>query len=418
LLTLTDEQQDFVSAVREFAARECGTREQRDALTHGGEDPHNEDLYARVAGLGWLGVAVPEQYGGSGGGMVDLCLFLDEIAYGQIPIGGFGVTAIVAGAYERFGTEEQKNAVLGGIVRGNVEAIAMSEPEAGSDVGALRCRARRENGGYVIDGQKTWISEAHLAEHVLLVCRTDDSGSKHEGLTMLSIPRGTPGMEIRPIETMGGRVVNDVFFDDCHVDAGALLGVEGQAWMQLMAGLNVERLILAAQSLGMARRAFDDTLAYVKERKQFGRPIGTFQALSQRIADLATELECCRLLTYDVAQRVDADPAALFPREASMAKLKVSETAKKIALEGMQMMGGAGYASEYPMEGHVRQAVVTTIYGGTSEIQRGIIAKTLGLCERAHARPFFRPSPSQSNPEGAMWVKRRVIVRSGCVESV
>ncbi len=255
----------------------------------------------------------------------------------------------------------------------------MSEPEAGSDVGALRCKAVRENGGYTINGQKTWISEAHVADHILLVCRTDDSGSKHEGLSMISIPKGTEGVEIRGIDTMGGRVVNDVFFDDVHIPAENLLGAEGKAWMQLMAGLNVERLIIAAQSLGLARRAMDDTLAYVKERKQFGRPIGSFQTISHRLADLATELECSRLLTYDVAARVDANPDELFPREASMAKLKVTETAKKISLEGMQMMGGYGYATEYDMERHVRTTLVSTIYGGTSEIQREIIAKTMGL---------------------------------------
>jgi alkylation response protein AidB-like acyl-CoA dehydrogenase len=196
---------------------------------------------------------------------------------------------------------------------------------------------------------------------------------------MLSIPKGTEGVEIRGIDTMGGRVVNDVFFDDVHIPAENLLGTEGKAWMQLMAGLNVERLIIAAQSLGLARRAMDDTLAYVKERKQFGRPIGSFQTISHRLADLATELECSRLLTYDVAARVDANPDELFPREASMAKLKVTETAKKISLEGMQMMGGYGYATEYDMERHVRTTLVSTIYGGTSEIQREIIAKTLGL---------------------------------------
>jgi len=378
-VTFTPEQEAFVAAIRDLAARECGTREQRHALTDGGQEPHNVDLYAKVAELGWFGVAVPEAYGGTGGGMVDLCLLLEEMAYGQIPIAGFSVTAITAGAYERFGTDAQKEEILGGIARGAVEAIAMSEPEAGSDVGALRCKAVRENGGYTINGQKTWISEAHVADHILLVCRTDDSGSKHEGLSMISIPKGTEGVEIRGIDTMGGRVVNDVFFDDVHIPAENLLGAEGKAWMQLMAGLNVERLIIAAQSLGLARRAMDDTLAYVKERKQFGRPIGSFQTISHRLADLATELECSRLLTYDVAARVDANPDELFPREASMAKLKVTETAKKISLEGMQMMGGYGYATEYDMERHVRTTLVSTIYGGTSEIQREIIAKTMGL---------------------------------------
>ena len=149
--------------------------------------------------------------------------------------------------------------------------------------------------------------------------------------------------------------------------------------MQLMTGLNNERLIIAAQSLGIAQRAFDDVVAYVKERKQFGRPIGSFQTLRHRIADLATELEAARLLIYNVAARVDANPETLFPREASMAKLKATEVAKRAALEGMQMMGGYGYAVEYDMEHFVRLSVAMTIYGGTSEIQREIISKTFGL---------------------------------------
>jgi alkylation response protein AidB-like acyl-CoA dehydrogenase len=376
---LSDEQRDFAAAVRDFCRRECGTREQRAALTGDGRHPHNQGLYERVAELGWLGVAIPVEHGGSGGGMVDLCLFLEEFSRGMAPIGAFGVSMIVAGATERFGTDAQKAEILPGIVAGTVEAIAMSEPGAGSDVGALQCRAVRRDGGYVVDGQKTWISEAHLAEHILLVCRTDASGPKHEGLTMLSVPADAPGVEIRPIETMGGEVVNDVFFTNCEVPADRLLGAEGGAWAQLMSGLNVERLILAAMLLGTGQRAFDDALAYVKEREQFGRPIGSFQVIKHRLADLATELECCRLLTYDVARRVDANPGQMFPREASMAKLKVTETAKRVALEGMQMMGGYGYATEYDMEGHVRATVVSTIYGGTSEIQRDIIGRTLGL---------------------------------------
>jgi alkylation response protein AidB-like acyl-CoA dehydrogenase len=255
----------------------------------------------------------------------------------------------------------------------------MSEPEAGSDVGSLTCRAERSNGSYVINGQKTWITGVHVATHTLLVCRTSRSDDKHHGLSMISVPAGTDGMEVRPIETMGGREVNDIYFTDCQVPADRLIGREDHAWTQLMAGLNNERLIIAAQSLGMAQRAFDDVLAYVKERKQFGRPIGSFQTIKHRLADLATELEVTRLLVYSVAARADAQPEAMLPREASMAKLKSTELAKRMTLEGMQMMGGAGYAVEYDMERQVRNALVTTIYGGTSEIQREIISKTLGL---------------------------------------
>ena len=373
VLDLTDERQAFVEAIRDFCARETATREQR------GDESHNDAIYAKLAELGYVGVSIPEEYGGGGGGLVDMCLMLEETAYGMAPVAGVGTTMIVAGAYERFGSDEQKDEILGGITRGNVEAIAMSEPEAGSDVGALTCRIERKNGSYVVNGQKTWISNAHTAAHILLIGRSDRSGSKHQGLTMLNVPAGAAGMEINPIDTMGGRETNDVFFTDCELPAEALVGREGEAWMQLMTGLNVERLIIAAQHLGSARRTFDDALAYVKERKQFGRPIGSFQTLKHRIADLGTELECCRLLVYDVAARVDANPGAMFPREASMAKLKVTETAKRIALEGMQMMGGYGYATEYDMERHVRGALVGTIYGGTSEIQRDIIGKTYGL---------------------------------------
>jgi isovaleryl-CoA dehydrogenase len=376
---LTDEQRAFVEAIRDFARRECGTRQQRDALTDHGREPHNQEMYERVGELGWLGVSVPERYGGAGGGAVDLCLLCEEFSRGQIPMGFFPITMMAARPIEKFATEELKRELLTGIVGGSVEAIAMSEPEAGSDVGNLSCRAERANGTYVINGQKTWITGAHAARHILLVCRTSRTSDKHEGLSMISVPAGAAGMEVRAIETMGGREVNDVYFTDCHVSADRLVGRENHAWTQLMTGLNNERLIIAAQSVGLAQRAFDDVLAYVKERKQFGKAIGSFQALKHRLADLATEIEVTRLLVYSVAARVDADPGQMFPREASMAKLKATEVAKRTSLEAMQMMGGYGYAVEYDMERQVRVALVTTIYGGTSEIQREIIARTLGL---------------------------------------
>ena len=378
-LTLTDEQKDFREAVRDFAARECGSREQRDALTEGGTSAHSEELYAKIAELGWLGIAIPEEYGGTGGNATDMCLFLEDISYGMIPIGGFTISSITAGPYIRFGTQELKEQILGGIAGGEVAAIAMSEPESGSDVGSLVTRAERSNGGYVLNGQKTWCSEAHVADNILVVARTNRDGAKHEGLSMFSIPTSTEGMEIRGIPTMGGKIVNDIFLTDCHVPAEQVVGEVDQGWMQLMSGLNLERLIIAAGSLGMAQRAFDDVLAYVKERKQFDRPIGSFQTIKHRLADLATEIECVRLLTYDVARQVDEAPGAMFPKEASMAKLKATEVAKQVSLEGMQMMGGYGYASEYDMERHVRASLVMSIYGGTNEIQREIVAKTYGL---------------------------------------
>jgi alkylation response protein AidB-like acyl-CoA dehydrogenase len=376
---LTDEQRDFAAAIRDFCSRECGTPEARAKLTDDYTELHNDGIYRQMAELGWLGLTIPEEHGGSGGGWIDACLFMEETSRGLAPIGGYSTTLIVAGALKRFGTKEQKDRLLGNIAKGSVESIAMTEPESGSDVGSLSTRAERSNGGFVINGQKVFISNARNADHVLTVCRTTKTESKHEGLSMIFVPVGTDGMTMDPIDTMGGRETNTVFYENVEVPEENVLGTVDQGWTQLMAGLNVERLILAAIQLGVAERAFDDALAYSKERKQFGRPIGTFQALQHRFADLATDLEAAKLMTYWVASMVDEDEDRMLPKEASMVKLFVTETAKRVTLEGMQMMGGYGYSSEYDMERLVRQTLVSTIYGGTSEIQRGIIAKTLGL---------------------------------------
>ncbi|MGH2951092.1 MAG: acyl-CoA dehydrogenase family protein [Solirubrobacterales bacterium] len=377
--SLSDEQRDFVEAIRDFCRRECGTQEQRERLTDGYTHAHSAEVYAKLAELGWLGVTIDEAHGGSGGGMVDACLFMEETSRGLAPIGGYATTLIVAGAVQRFGSDEQRQRILGGIALGSVEAIAMTEPEAGSDVGALTTSAERVDGGFVIEGQKVFCSNAHISEHVLVICRTTKGESKHDGLTMIFVPADDPRMEINPIDTLGGRETNHLYLSGCEAPDDAVLGEVDQGWMQLMAGLNVERVILAATMLGFGWRAFDDALAYAKERKQFGKPIGSFQALQHRFADLATDLEAARLMTYWVAAKVDSEPDRMLPREASMVKLFVTETARKAALEGMQMMGGYGYSSEYDMERIVRQTLVSTIYGGTSEIQRNIIAKTLGL---------------------------------------
>ena len=377
---LSDEQNDFVDAIRDFCDRECGTQDQRERLTDGYKEHHSSEIYRMMAELGWLGITIPEEYGGSGGTMLDACLFMEETSRGLAPIGGYATTLIVAGATGRFGSEEQKHEILGGIARGAVEAIAMTEPEAGSDVGSLTTSAERDDDGFVINGQKVFCSNAHIADHVLVVCRTTRGPNKHEGLTMIWVPRDAEGMEMVPIDTMGGRETNHLYFTDCFgARPSAVLGEVDQGWTQLMAGLNVERLILAATMLGIAQRAFDDVIVYVKERKQFGRPIGSFQSLQHRLADMATELEAARLMTRWVATMTDEDPDRMLPREASMVKLYVTEVAKRVALDGMQMMGGYGYSSEYDMERLVRTSLVSTIYGGTSEIQRNIIAKTLGL---------------------------------------
>jgi isovaleryl-CoA dehydrogenase len=376
-VTLTEEQTAFAGAIAEFARREVPDKAALDRLTV--EGPHSDEVYRKIADLGWLGISLPEEYGGADGSMTDLLVFLEETSYHRLPIGGFGTTIITAAAIQKFGSEEQKRTLLGGTARGDVLAISMSEPGAGSDVGGLTCKATKTEDGWLIEGQKTWCSNAHIASHILLVARTSTEGGKHDGLTMFVVPTDVDGLEIHGIETMGGKEVNDLYFTNCHLPADAVVGTEGQGWRQLMAGLNLERMILAGLMLGLARRAFDDTLAYVKERQQFGRPVGSFQAMRHRIADNATELAATKLLVHDTAATIDANPTALFPQEASMAKLKATELAKHLSLEGMQMLGGYGYATEYGMERLLRLSVVSTVYGGTSEIQRDIIGKTLGL---------------------------------------
>ncbi len=379
MVTFTPEQTAFAQAVADFCKRETGTRAQRDKWTRGGEENHSEALYRKMAELGWAGINVAEEYGGGGAGNVELCILLEESMRGQAPIGGIGPTLITSAAYEKFADDPLKREVLAGVIAGDSLSISMSEPEAGSDVGALTCRADKVDGGWKINGQKTWCSNAHFAKSILLIARTDRSGGKHEGLTQFHIPAGTAGLEIRQIDTLGGKEVNDLYFTDCFVPDSAVVGQVGNGWIQLMAGLNTERLILAAMQLGIAERSFDDTLTFIKERKQFGRPIGSFQALRHRIADHATEIAATKELIYAVARDADANPGKMMPREASMVKLKATEVSKAMTIDGMQMMGGYGYATEFDAERLMRGAIISTVFGGTNEIQRDIISKTYGL---------------------------------------
>lgn len=378
---LTDEQRDFAAAVREFCQKECGTREQRDALTDHGVEQHNAALHEKLAATGYLGVSIPEEYGGSGGGVTEQVLLFEELWRGMAPVHGAGSTHTVAGIYKRFASEDQKKATLGAICSGTVMSISMSEPGAGSDAASIACKAEKVGGGFRITGQKTWCSDAHHAGMILLLARTGRGDRPHDGLTMFEIPAGSPGLEVRPISTLGGAEVNDLFFTDVFVPESAIVGEEGAGWRQVMAGLNGERLVAAAQGLGMAQRTFDDLLAYVKQREQFGAPIGSFQALRHRIADLAIEIESARALTYATTAQIEQETGT--PEErvrwTSMAKVKVTETAKKVALEGVQMMGGYGYSTEFDMERHLRMSIAPTIYAGTNEIQRDIISSTLGL---------------------------------------
>lgn len=378
-MRFTDEQLHFATAVREFCDAECGTLAKRDVLTENGTVANSPEILAKMAKLGWLGVSLPEEYGGGGAGMVDECIFLEETSRGLAPIVGYSTGLTAVQTYLRYGTEDQKKSVVTNMASGKLEAIALSEPGAGSDLGGVRIKAERVGDHYVVNGQKTWISAAHVAEHVLLLVREDSSGSKHQGLTLLMAPTDSPCLTMHEVQTMEARTCNDLYFTDVQIPVSAVVGQPGQAWKHLMRGLSVERLIIATMSMGAAQRSLDDAIAFVKEREQFGRSISSFQAIRHRIADLATEIDYCRTFVYDVAERIDAGEEDALNRQGSMAKLKCTEIAKKAALEAMQMMGGYGYAREYGMEEQVRRSLAPTIYGGTNEIQREIISKSLGL---------------------------------------
>ena len=376
-MRFTDEQQQFAAAIRAFCDREAKTLQQRDVLTENGTLSNSPVVLQKLASLGWLGVSLPAEYGGGGGGMVEECIFLEETSRGLLPITGYSTGLTAAQTYMRYGNDDQKRTIVKNLSDGKLEAISLSEPDAGSDLGGVRIKAELVDDHYVINGQKTWCSAAHVAEHLLLLVRTDATGPKHKGLTLIMVPTTIEGLEIREIPTMEARTVNDLFFTDVKVPASAVVGQPNGAWKHLMRGLAVERLIIAAMSLGAAERALDDVIAYVKEREQFGHKISSFQAIRHRIADLATEIAASRSFVYDIAFGIDAGDEDNLSTESSMAKLKCTQVAKHTTLEAMQMMGGYGYAREYGMEEQVRKALAPPIYGGTNEIQREIISKNL-----------------------------------------
>lgn len=376
-MRLDKQRLEFAAAIEDFCRREVGGYTGLAELTRDEEFANSPEMLDKMSRLGWLGVSLPAEYGGGGAGFVDECVFLEETHRGLAPVLAYSTGLTAAQTYLKWGTEEQKKTICTNLAAGKVEAIALSEPGTGSDLGAVRTRGVREGDEYVIDGQKTWISAAHVSEHLLVLVREDTSGPKHDGLTLLMVPTATPGIEMREVRTMEARTCNDVFFTGVRVPASAVVGTPGQGWRQLMRGLSVERMIISAFSIGGARRALEDAVTYMRQREAFGKPISHFQALRHRVADLATDIEVTRAFIYDVARAIDDGEEDALSRESSMAKLRATEVAKNAALEGMQLMGGAGYAREYGMEFQVRRALAPPIFGGSNEIQREIIAKTI-----------------------------------------
>jgi len=378
-MRLTDAQTRFAQAVEQACIDLAGTDEKRRALSANDTLLNADEAFALLAERRLLGVSLPAEYGGGGGTFVEDCILLEKTAEYGVPVMAYSTALTAAQSYLRHGNDAQRRLIVETIVRGGRESVSFTEPDAGSDLARATTRAVRDGDEWVIDGRKTWISFAHLAEHLLLLTRTDDSGDRHDGLSLIMVPRDTLGVEVVPITTMGAHMVNDVYLRGVRVPAENLVGTEGEAWRHIGRGLAVERVIIAAMSVGAAQRALDQLIGWVTQREQFGKPLAKQQALRHRIADLAAQISVVRSYVYDVADRIDRGEEDSLNGEASAAKLTGSEIYKKTTLEAVQLMGGYGYGSEWGMEQQLRTSIAPTIYGGANEVQREIIARSLGL---------------------------------------
>lgn len=366
-------------SVMQFCLDQCGTATVRDALPDGGQRSHNQMLYNAVAARGWLALAVPPPYGGGSVRIPELCTVLEELAYARAPLSAMGASLSVANTYARVGNEAQQRELLPKILRGVPQGLALSEPDAGSDLAAISCRAEPADGGFEVSGRKSWVSNARLGDDVLVAVRTSGEVGSRRGLSLLRIDIAAAGVHLEPCNALGPHEAWDLELDRVAVNHRNLIGEEGAAWGDLMAGLSYERLILAASMLGRARRTFDDAVAYSQARTQFGHPVGSYQALKHTFADLATELWACRLIVADLARECAGSGGAADPVHASMTKLKITETAKRTALVAAQVMGAEHHRQGSEVSIDLNAAVGATIYGGTSEIQREVIGRGLGL---------------------------------------
>ncbi|AMM20941.1 acyl-CoA dehydrogenase [Frondihabitans sp. PAMC 28766] len=378
-MRLTTSQTEYRDAVRALCAELVPDEATRRRLTADDTLLHSPEAAAAFAERDLLGVSLPAADGGRGRTFVEECLLLEETARTGVPLMAYSTALTAAQSYLKWGDEAQRQTIVASLRGGHAESISFTEPEAGSDLASATTSARLDADDYVITGRKTWISFAHLASHLLVLTRTDASGVRHDGLTLLMVSADAPGVEILPIRTMGAPMVNDIVFTDVRVPASAVVGEVGEAWRHISRGLAIERVIIAAMCVGASQRALDQLIAHVITRVQFGKPLSKKQAVAHRIADVATEIAVLRSFVYDVAERIDEGDEDALNTEASMAKLKGSETFKKTTLEAVQLMGGYGFGSEWGMEQQLRTAIAPTIYGGANEVQREIVARGLGL---------------------------------------
>jgi alkylation response protein AidB-like acyl-CoA dehydrogenase len=274
-----------------------------------------------------------------------------------------------------------RRAMLPRVARGEAKlSFSLTEPQSGSDAASLRTRARRDGGDWVVSGQKLFSTGAHARDnHIILVARTDPDAPKHKGISLLLVPNDAPGITMRRLDTVGRHIIglNEIYFDEVRLPGSALIGEENQGWRYVTRHLERERITIAAYNLGCALATLEDAVAYAREREQFGQPIGRFQALAHALADAATEVEAARWLTALAAWRYDQGlPCA---REASMAKLHASEMLVRLTTLGMQVLGGHAYTYDHDMQRYWRDARNSTVGGGTSQIQRQLIAREIGL---------------------------------------
>ena len=346
------------------------------------EQAYPYELYDAWVEAGLLRLPFPESYGGLGGSVLDMVIVAEELARTSIDFYmAFGGSTFCGLNILRKGSEEQKRRWLPKLLAGEVRmAISISEPEAGSDVGAMRTTARRDGDHYVISGQKLWSSGAGARNTLISVyLKTDPTADYRRGMSLLLVDNDAPGVKLRKLDMLGRRCVGtyEIFFDDVRVPADRLVGGENQGWDCLLSGLQVERVCSAAGNCGAAQAVVDLALAYAKERTQFGRPIGSFQAIAHMLADMQTEVDAAHTLMWRAAWLVASGREAL--REITMAKLFSSETYVNVASQGMQILGGYGYAMEFDMQRHFRDSRASTIAAGTSQMQRNLLAGLMGL---------------------------------------
>ena len=340
------------------------------------------EAYEALAKHGWLGLTIPAEYGGSGGSAIDLAILLEEAGRHFEELGIWVFRTLTYGGYAllQHGTPGQRRALLPRVARGELSfCLGLTEPQAGSDAAALTTRATRDGDGYVINGQKVFTSGMDISDYCLLATRTATGEKKQHGITTFLVDTRLPGIEVRRIETLGMRAIGttQVFYTDVRVPLSAVLGEVDRGWEAVDSYLWYERLCLSAARTGAASAAFDYALNYAKTRKQFGRAIGEFQAISHKLADMKVMLDISRMLVYRYAWLLAQGKATR--HDAAVVKLYAAESYKAISDMGLQILGGYGYCMEYPMQRFFRDSRVAVIGAGTSEIQRNIIARGLGL---------------------------------------